>query len=82
MAALVEPFHPELSSLSRRLLRVDVPEFLRKNAALAEDLAARSRLPAERQFLAALAEELWLEAARLDSGHEPHVALAPAKRGA
>ena len=47
---------------------MSLSEVLRRDAELAERVAASSTVPAEKVFLAALAEELRLEADRLERG--------------
>ena len=54
------------AELGLRSVNVSLPEVLRRDAELAERVAAASTVAAERVFLSALAEELRLEADRLD----------------
>ena len=68
---MVEPcgrraFFVGTAKLVLRSAEVSLSEVLRRDAELAERVAAGSTVPAERVFLAALAEELRLEADRLD----------------
>ncbi|MET0271679.1 MAG: hypothetical protein ABW360_01680 [Phenylobacterium sp.] len=53
---------------------MSLSEVLRRDAELAERVAAASTVPAEKVFLAALAEELRLEAARLEREAEGEAA--------